>query len=45
MGGRIDVENNHVMQLLDEQRIVRQLELPHAVGGACRGRARYAGQS
>src|SRR5665213_3317927 len=31
VGGRIDIEPDHVAQLLDEQGIVRQLELPHPV--------------
>ena len=31
VGGRIDIEPDHVAQLLDEHRIVRELELAHAV--------------
>src|SRR3546814_17972567 len=31
VGGGIDVEADNVAQLLDEHRIVRELELPHAV--------------
>ncbi len=31
MGGRVDVEADNVTQLLDEERIVRELELPYAM--------------
>jgi hypothetical protein len=43
VGRRIDIEPDHVAQLVDEVRIVRELELPITVRLKPRAPSRYAG--